>query len=189
MQRHHVANKGPCSQSCCFSSSHVQMWELDHKKGCAPKKWCFRTVVLEKTLESLLDCKEIKPVNPKGNQPWIFIGRTEAEAPILWPPNGKSWLTGKAPDEGKDWGQKEKGVTEDETVGWHHQLDRHEFEQAPRDGEGQGSLECYSPWGCKELAMTYWVNDSNNNRKPTVVPKFPYFIQISFIFTYYLFLF
>ena len=118
------------------------MWELDHKEGWAPKNWCFRTVVLEKTLESPLDSKEIKLVNPKGNQPWIFFGRTdaEAEAPILCPPAAKSGFIGKDPDAGKDWRQEEKGTTEDEMVGWHHWLNGHEFEQAPGDSEGQGSL-------------------------------------------------
>ena len=118
-QRHHFADKGPCSQSYgFFSSSHVPMGELDHKGGWAPKKWCFRTVVLEKTLESPLDSKEIKPVNPKGDQPWIFTGRTDAEAaaPILWPPDAKSWLFGKDPDAGKYWRQKEKREAEDEMV-------------------------------------------------------------------------
>ena len=107
------------------------MWQLDHKEGWAPKNWCFWTLVLEKTLESPLDCKEIKPVNPIGNQPWIFIGKTDAEteAPILWPPDVKSQLTGKDPDAGQDWGKEEKGTTEDEMVGWHHQLRGHEFEQ------------------------------------------------------------
>ena len=109
--------------------------------------WCFWTVVLEKTLESPLDCKDIKSVNPKGNQPWIFIERTDAEAgtPILWPPLAKSQFTGKDPDAGKDWGQEEKGTTEDEMVGWHHRLNGHEFEQVLGDGEGQGSLVCRSP--------------------------------------------
>ena len=136
------------------------MWELDHKEERVPKNRCFWTVVLEKTLESPLDCKEIKPVNPKGDQSWIFIERTdaEAEAPILWPPDAKSWLTGKDPDAGKDWGQKEQGTTEDEMVGWHHQLDGHEFEQAPGDGEGQESLACCSPRGHKELDTTEWLN-------------------------------
>ena len=107
---------------------------------------------LEKTLESLLDCKEIKPVHPKGNQPWIFIGRTdaEAEAPILWTPDVKSWLIGKDPDAGKDGGQEEKGTTEDEMVGWHHRLDGREFEQALGVGDGQGGLACSSSWGHKE---------------------------------------
>ena len=123
------SNKGLSSQSYGFFSSCVWMWELDHKKSWVQKNWCFWTVVLEKTLESLLDCKEIKSVNPKGNQPWIFIGRTDAEAEALipWPPDVKSWLTGKDPDAGKDWGQEEKGTTEDEMAGWHHWLDGHEF--------------------------------------------------------------
>ena len=120
-QRHSFANKGLSSQSYGFSSSHVWMWELDYKESWAPKNWCFWVVVLEKTLASPLDCKEIRSVNPKGNQSWIFIGRTdaEAEAPILWPPDAKSWLIGKDPDAGKDWRQKEKGMTENEMVGWH----------------------------------------------------------------------
>ena len=130
-QRHHFANRSPSSQGYGFSSSHIWMWELDHKEGWAPKNWCFWTVVLEKTLGSPLDCKEIKLINPNGNQPWILFGRTDAkaEAPILWPPDSKSWLTGKDPDAGKDWRQEEKGMTEDEMVGWHHRLNGHEFEQ------------------------------------------------------------
>ena len=117
-QRHHFANKGLHSQSYGFSSSHVWMWELHHKEGWAPQNWCFQTVVLERTLESPLDTKEIKPVNPKGNQSWIFIGKTNAEtkARILWPPDVKNWLIGKDLDSGKDWRQKEKGMTEDEMV-------------------------------------------------------------------------
>ena len=111
MQRHHLFNKGPYSQSYGFSSSHVWVWELDHKEGWVPNNWSFQTVVLEKTLESPLDSKEVKPVNPKGNQPWIFIGRAdaEAEALILWIPDVKSWLTGKDPDAGKDWGKRRRG--------------------------------------------------------------------------------
>ena len=144
-QRHYFANKGLTSQVYGFSSSHVWMWELDHKESWALKNWCFSTVVLEKTLESPVDCKEIKPVNPKGNQSWIFIGRTdaeaEAEAPILWPPDAKSWLIKKDPDAGKNWRQEEKGTTEDEMVGWHHRLNRYEFEQAPGNDDGQGSQE------------------------------------------------
>ena len=136
--RHHFANKGPYSQSYGFSSSHVWMWELDHKEGTALNNLCFWTVVLDKTPESPLDCKEIKPVNSKGNQSWIFVGRTDAEveAPILWPPDAKNKLTGKDPDAGKDWRREEKGVKEDEMVGWHHQFNRHEFEQTPGDSEG-----------------------------------------------------
>ena len=126
-QRHYFANKGPSIQGYSFSSSHV-MWELDCKESWAPKNWCFWTVVLEKTLESPLDCKEIQPVHPKGNQSWVFIGRIEAEIPILWPSDLKNWVTGKVPDAGKDWGQEEKGTTEDEMFGWHHWLNGHEFE-------------------------------------------------------------
>ena len=127
------------------------MWELDHKEGWASKNWCFWTVVLEKTLESPLNCKEIKLVNLKGNQPRIFIGRThaEAKAPRLWLPDVKRWLTGKDPDAGKDWRQEEKGMTEDEVVGWHHWLNGHEFEQTPEVGYGQRSLVCYSTWDCR----------------------------------------
>ena len=129
-QRHYFANKGPSSQSHGFSSSYVWMWELDYKEGWVLKNWCFWTVVLDKTLEAPLDCKEIHPVNPKGNQSSIFIGRTDAEAetPIFWPPDAKSWLIWKDPDAGKDWRQEEKGSAEDEMVGWHHRLDGHEFE-------------------------------------------------------------
>ena len=123
-----------------FFSSHVQMWELDHKESWAPKNWCFWTVGLEKTLESPLECKEIKPVNLKGNQSWIFTGRTDAEALILWPSDAKSQFFGKDPEAGKDWRQEEKGVTEDEMVRGHHRLSGHEFEQALGDSEGQGSL-------------------------------------------------
>ena len=126
------------------------MWELDHKERWAPKDWCFCTVVLEKTFRSPLDCKKIKQTNCKGIQSWIFIGRTDAEVPILWPPDAKSWLTGKDPDAGKDWGQEEKRVTEDEMIGWHHWLNGHEFEQTPGNSEGQRNLACCSPWGHKE---------------------------------------
>ena len=120
----------PSSQGYSFSSSHVWMWELDHNKSWALKNWCFWTMILEKTLESPLDYKEIQPVHPKENQPWLFIARTDAEAevPVLWPPDSKSWLIGKDPDAGKDWGWKEKGTTKDKMVGWHHQLNGHEFE-------------------------------------------------------------
>ena len=158
-QRHYFANKGLCSQSYGFSSSHVWMWELDYKENWAPTNWCFWTMVLEKTLESHLDCKEIQPVHPKGNEPWIFIGRTDAEAetPILWPPDVKNWLIGKGPDARKDWGQEEKGMTENEMVGWHYLLDEHEFEQAPGVGDGQGSPACYSSWGSKESDMSNWT--------------------------------
>ena len=132
-QRHYFPDKGPSSPSYGFSSSHVWMWEVDNKESWAPKKWCFWTVLLEVTLESPLHCKEIKPVNPKGNQSWIFIRRTEAEAPILWPPDAKSWFIINDPGAGKDWRQ-EKETTEDKMVGWHHQLSGHEFEQAAVHG-------------------------------------------------------
>ena len=135
------------------------MWELDYKESWAPKNWCFWTVLLGKTLESPLDSKEIKPVNPKGNQSWIFIGRTDAEAetPILWSPDVKNWLIWKDPNAGKDWRQ-EKGTTEDEMVGWHHRLDGHESEQALGVGDGQGGLACFSPWGSKESDTTERLN-------------------------------
>ena len=155
-----IADKYPSSQSYGFSSSHVWMWELDHKESWAPKNWCFWTVVLEKTLESPLDCKQIQPVNPKGNQPWIFIGRTdvEAEGPILWPPDAKNWLIGKDPDVEKDWRQEERGMTEDEMVGWHHRLDGHKFEQVLGAGDGQGSPVCSSLLGHKESDAAEWLN-------------------------------
>ena len=159
-QRHYFANQGPSSQSYGFSSSHIQMWELDYKESWVPKNWCFWSMVLKKTLESLLNFKEIQPVHPKGNQSWIFIGRTgvEAETPILWPPDVKNWLIWKDPGAGKDWRREEKGTTEDEMVGWHHRLDGHEFEQALGVGDGQGRLVCCSPWGCTELDMTERLN-------------------------------
>ena len=129
-QRYYFVELSPSSQGYGFSSSHVWMWELDCEESWAPKNWCFWTVVLEKTLESPLDYKEIQPVHPKGDQSWVFIRRTnaKAETPILWPPHAKSWLTGKDSDVGKDWGQEEKGMTEDEMAGWHHWLNGHESE-------------------------------------------------------------
>ena len=138
------------------------MWELDYKESWALQNWRFWTVVLKKTLDSPLDCKEIRPVSPKGNQSWIFIGRTdvETEAPILWPPDAKSRLVGKDPDVGKDWRQEEKGVTEDEIFGWHHWLNGHEFEQTLGDSEGQGSLACCSPRGRKESDTTERLNNN-----------------------------
>ena len=139
-----VCQPGPSSQSYGFSSSHVWTWELDYKESWALNNLCFWTVVLEKTLQSPLDSKEIQPVHPKGNQSWIFIGRTDAEAetPILWPPDGKNWLFGKDPDAGKDWGREEKETREDETVGWHHWLDGHEFKQAPGVGAELPARRC-----------------------------------------------
>ena len=168
----YFTDKSPSSQSYGFSSGHVWMWELDYKESCAQKNWCFWTVVLEKTLESSLDCKEIQSIHSKGNQSWIFIGTTdtEAETPILWP-DAKNWLIGKDPDAEKDWRWEEKGPTEDEMVGWHHWLNGHEFEQALGDGDRLGSLACCSPWGCKESDKSQqlnWLTDGtrklNNER-------------------------
>ena len=138
------------------------MWELDHREDWVPKNWCFWIVVLERILVSPLDSRETKPANPKGNQPWILIARTdaEAEALVLWPPDANSQLIRKEPDAGKDWRQKEKRAAEDEMVGWHHRLYGHEFEQALRDSEGQGSLMCYSSRGCKELDMSEQLNNN-----------------------------
>ena len=135
-----------------FSSSHVWMWELDCKDSWMLKYWCFWTVVLEKTVESHLNCKEIPPVHPKGNQSWIVIERidTEGETPIFWPRDAKNWLTEKVPDTGKDWRQEEKGMIEDEMVGWYHWRDGHEFQEALVVDVRQGNLTCCSPWGCKE---------------------------------------
>ena len=156
-----IANKGPSSQGYGFSSGHVWMWELDCEEGWAPKNWCFWTVVLEKTLEIPLDCKEVQPVHPKGDQSWVFIGMTDAEAetPIFWPPDVKSWLIWKDPDAGKDWGQEEKGLTQDETVGWHHQLGGHEFEEALGVGDRQGSLVRCSP--LDHRVKLNWVNETD----------------------------
>ena len=139
------------------------MWELDCEEGWVLKKWCFWTVVLAKTLESPLDCKEIKAVKSKGNQPWLFIGSTdfEAEVTIFWPLDVKSWLIVKDPDAGKDWRQEEKGMTEDEMVGWHHWFKEHEFQQTPGDCEGQGSLAYRSPWSHKELDTTEQLNNKD----------------------------
>ena len=140
------------SQGYGFSSGHVWIWELDCEESWAPKNWCFWTELQEKTLESPLDCKEIQPVHPKGDQSWVFIGRTdvEAETPILWPPHARSWLIWKDLDAGKDWKQEEKGMIEDKMVGWHHRLDGRESEWTPGVGDGQGGLACCGPWGRKE---------------------------------------
>jgi len=150
---------------------YLLIQELGHKESWAPKNWCFWTVVLEKTLESTLDNKEIKPIYPKGNQSWIFIGRTdaEAEAPILWLPDTKNWLIGKHSDVGKNWRQVEKGMTQDEMVGWHHRLNGHEFEQALGVGGGQGSLVCYSLWGHKRtMQKKKKVGHDNKKKKKRV---------------------
>ena len=161
------------SQGYGFSSGHVWMWELDYEERWVLKNWCFWTVVLEKTLESPLDCKEIQAVHPKGDQSWVFIGRTDAEAetPVLWPPHVKSWLIGKDPDAGRDWGQEENGVTEDEMTGWHHQLNGHEFGWTPGVCDGQGGLACCDSWGRKELDMTEWLNWTELNWSTLPVKK------------------
>ena len=136
------------------------MWELDYKESWAPKNWCLWTVVLEKTVESLLDCKEIQAVHPKGDHSWVFFGRTdvEAETLILWPPDAKSWLIWKDPDAGKNWGQEEKGMTEDEMVGWHHRLNGHGFGWTSGVCDGQGGLACCGSWGRKESDTTEHLN-------------------------------
>ena len=150
-----LPTEGPYSQGYGFSSSHVWLWELDYKKGRTPKN---RTVVLEKTLENLLDCKEIKPVSLKGNQPWVLIGRTDAEteAPVFWPPDMNSGHIGKDPVAAKDQGQEEKEATEDEMVGWHHTFSGHELGQTPGDSRGEGGLACCRLWGHEE---SWWLNN------------------------------
>ena len=156
---------GPSSQGYGFSCGHVWRWELHCEEGWVPKNWCFWTGVLEKTLESPLDCKEIQPVHSKGDQSWVFFGRTDAKAetPLLWPPHAKSWLIGKDSDAGRDWGQEEKGTTEDEMAGWHHRLDGREFERTPGVGDGQGGLACCSSWSHKESDTTEQLNRTGLN--------------------------
>ena len=148
------------------------MWESDYKESWVPKNWCFWTVVLEKTPQSPLDCKEIQPVHSK-DQSWVFFGRNDAKAetPVLWPSHVKSWLIGNDPDAGRDWGQEEKGMTEDEMTGWHYQLDGHEFGWTPGVGDEQGSLACCSPWGHKELDMTEWLNWTELMRRADSLEK------------------
>ena len=174
-QRHYLANKGPSSQSYGFSSSHVLMWELDYKESWAPKNGCFWTVVLEKTLESPLDCREIQPIHPKGDQSSVFIGRIDAaaETTIVWRPDVKNWLIGNDPDVGKIEGRRRRQrMREDEMFGWHHQLDGHEFEQPPGVGDGQRSLVCCSPWGFRRVRYD-WVTEMTDasNFLPSPIPK------------------
>ena len=163
------------SQGYGFSSGHVWMWELDCEESQVPKNWCFWTVVLEKTLESPLDCKVIQLVHSKGDQSRVFFGRTDAkaESPIVWPPYVKSWLIGKDSDAVRDWGQEEKGMTEDEMVGWHHRLDGREFEWTPGVGDGQGGLVCCDSWGRKDSDKTEWLNwiglEESNNQLQTLL--------------------
>ena len=157
--RHYFTNKDPSSQGYGFSSGHVWMWELDCEERWVPNNWCFWTVVLEKTHESPLDFKEIQPVHPKGDQSWVFTGRTDAEAetPILWPP-AKSWLIWEDPDAEKDWGQEEKGTTEDEMVGWHHRLNAHGFGWTPGVSDGQRGLGC-----CGQTRLSEWTDNCFSN--------------------------
>ena len=168
------------------------MWELDCEEGWSPKIWCFWTVVLEKTLESPLDCKEIQGVHSEGDQPWDFFGRTDAKAetPILWPPHAKSWLIGKDSDTGRDWGQEEKGTTEDEMAGWHHRLDGCESEWTLGIGDGQGGLGCWDSWGRKESDTTEWLIWSERETKgyycsclETILWKDPRIIISNILFT------
>ena len=159
-QRHYSANKGPYSQGNGLPSGHTWLWDLDYKEGRTPKNWCLQTVVLKKFAESPLDSKEIKPVNLKGDQAWIFTGRTDAEveAPIFWLSDANWWLFGKLSDAGKDRGQKEKRASEDEKAGLQHWCNQHELSQTPGDGEGYGGLACCSPWGHKEgTQLDNWI--------------------------------
>ena len=159
-QRHYFVNKRLSSQGYGFSSGHVWVWELNYKESWAPKNWYFWPVVLEKMFKSPLDCKEIQLVHPKGDQSWVFIGRTdvEAETSILWPPDAKSWLIWKDPDAGRDWEQEEKGTTEDEMVGWHQWHNGRGFGWTLGVGDGQGDMACCGSWGCRESDMTEWLN-------------------------------
>ena len=163
--RHYSADKGPSRQGFGLPSGHVRLWELDQKEGRAPKNWCFRIVVLEKTPESLLDGKDIKPVYLKGNQPWILIGRTdadaEAEAPVFWSLDANSRLIEKVPDAGRDWGQKKKRASEDEMAGRHHWCNGHKLGQTSRGGEEPGGLACCGPWGCKQLDTPGQLRNNN----------------------------
>ena len=163
-----------------WGSSHVWVWELDYKERWALKNWCFWTVVLEKTLENLLDCREIQPVHPKENQSWIFIGRTdaEAEALILWPPNANNCLTWKDPGAGEDWRWEEKRKTEDEMVGWRHWINGHEFEYTLEAGDGQGGLACCSPWGHKEADMTEQLNWTELKVTMQMMIRWPVFLVV-----------
>ena len=159
-QRHYFANKNLSSPGYGFSSDHVRMWDFDCEESWALKNWCFWTVVLEKTLASPLDCKEIQQIHSEGDQPGDFFGRNDAEAetPVLWPPHVKSWLIGKDSDAGRDWGQEEKGMTEDEMAGWYHRLNGYAFEWTLGVGDGQGGLACCNSWGRKELDTTERLN-------------------------------
>ena len=166
-QRHYFANKGPSSQGYGFSSCRVWTVRVGLWRKLSTEELMLLKFGLEKTLESPLDCKEIQPVHPKGDQSWVFIGRIDAEAeiPILWLPHAKSWLIGKAPDTGRDWGQEEKGMIENEMAGWHHLLDAHEYQWTPGDGDGQWGLACCDSWGHKELDTIEWLSWTKLNWK------------------------
>ena len=166
-QRHYFVNKDPLSQNYGFSSSHMWMWEMDYKECWVLKNWCLWPVVLEKTLESPLNCKEMQTVHPKGNQSWMLIGRIDAEAEtlILWPPDVKNWIIWKEADSGNNWRQKEKGTTGNEMVGWHHWLNGLEFEKTLGVGNGQGGLVCCSPCSCKESDTTEQLNWAELNKQ------------------------
>ena len=161
------------------------MWELDCEEGWTPKNWCFLTVVLEKSLENPLDCKEIQPVHSEGDKPWDFFERNDAEAetPVLWPPHAKSWLIGKDSDAGRDWGQEEKGTTEDEMTGWHHGLDGRVSEWTLGVGDGQEGLACCDLWGCKESDTTEWLNCTEMFFSSYIFPSF--FLLSLLIFIYW----
>ena len=163
-QRHYSANKGLYSKGCGLPSGHIQWWELDCKESRMPKNWCLQTLVLEKTPESPLDSKEIKPVSLNRDQPWTFTGglMLKLKLQYFWSSDVNRWLIGKVSDAGKDWGQK-KRASEDEMVGQHHQCNEHELGKTPGDGEGQGGPACCSPWGCKESDTTGQLNNNNSN--------------------------
>ena len=175
-QRHYSADKGLYNQDYGVSSGHVQLWKLDLKEGRMLKNWCLHTVLLEKTPKSPLNCKEIKSVNLKGDQPWIF---TEAEAPVCWSSDNNTWLIGKVPDVGKDWGQKKKRTSEDEMAVWNHWCNEHELGQTPEDSEEQRGLACCSPWGCQLSDATGRLNNNNNNKYYLVYMCNIFFIQSS----------
>ena len=165
------------SQGYGFSNGHIWMWELDYKESWVPKNWFSCIVVLEKTLESPLDSKEIQPVHPKGDQSWVFIGRTDAETPILWPPDVKSWLIWKDLDAGIDWGQEAKAMTEDKMVRWHHRLNGNRVGWTLGVGDGQGCLACCISWGCKDLDATEWLNLTDTVKDAEFYKNYFYFMQ------------
>ena len=184
--RHYFANKGLYSQGYGFSSTHVWMWELDYKESWVPKYWYFWTVLLEKTLESTINCREIQWVHPKGYQSWVFFGGLMLKqniSPILWPPDVETWLVWKEPDSGKDWGQEEKGTTEDEMVGWYHWQNGHGFGWTPAVGDGQGVLACWSAWGHTESDTTEQLNWTERHIIG-IIQQGDFFFKFIFYFIY-----